>query len=53
MNGGHDLPNFYLIFGGAALLILAPFTALIIWVIKRAKQMPDNEGKNNDHPPHD
>ncbi|MEZ6163393.1 MAG: hypothetical protein R3B67_03045 [Phycisphaerales bacterium] len=49
MNGGYDLPNFTLIFGGAALLILAPFTALIIWIIKRAKQLPDNEGKHHDH----
>ena len=53
MNGGHDLPNFVLIFGGAALLIIAPLTALIIWAIKRAKHLPENESTSNDNPPHD
>ncbi len=53
MDGGHDLPNFYLIFGGITLLILGPFTALIIWVIKRAKKLPENESESNDNPPHD
>lgn len=53
MNGGYDLPNFWLIFGGALLLILAPFTALIIWFCKRAQELPDNKGERNDHTPHD
>jgi hypothetical protein len=48
MNGSYDLPNFVLIFGAAVLLILAPFTVLIIWAIKRSKRLPENEIKSKD-----
>lgn len=48
-----SITDVLLLIAGIILLIIAPLTALIIWAIKRAKHLPENESTSNDHPPHD
>ncbi len=47
------ITDLLLLISSIILLVIAPFTALIIWAIKRAKRLPENESNSNDHTPHD